>query len=139
MKKIILTVLVFSVFIFNVNSLDRNDIEVIYFRRISEEVFDLMFSDTSIALSLFEAGYWGIQPSRFYRIDGQQEDAEDRDMIDYVFNRSRKMLRVDQVAEDDTYIIRVIRNYYNGDGWFIFAQPNKTRGNWTYYLFYWQL
>jgi hypothetical protein len=142
MKKIIFTVLIFSVFIFYVNALDPNLIEVAHLGRTSREEFGLRGGNTSTMRSLFEAYRSGgrLVTDKFFFISGQNMDAEDREMINFVFNRSGGGLpSVRNITTDDTYTVLVFRtvNSRTGfvDGWFILTQPN-TNGTWSYYLYY---
>jgi hypothetical protein len=126
---------------FNVNSLDSSDVYVVYLGHTIREEFDLRGDNISTMRSLFEAARrgFGYRTDKFFRITSQKEDAEDREIINFVFNRSGKLPSARSITTDNTYSVMVFRtdNPRTGfvDGWFILTQPN-TNGTWSYYLYY---
>lgn len=139
MKKYIFIIFLFSITIGNIYSQIRaSDINVTYLGRKSRQEFVDLGSDSAYMRITFQlARDPDLIMDKFFRIT--ENDQEDNNMINFVFNQSRKLPAVRDTETGETYAITVIRGIYSStrsvDGWFIIAQPNNS-GTWSYYLYY---
>jgi len=138
-KKYIFIIFLFSITIGNIYSQIRaSDINVTYLGRKSRQEFVDLGSDSAYMRITFQlARDPDLIMDKFFRIT--ENDQEDNNMINFVFNQSRKLPAVRDTETGETYAITVIRGIYSStrsvDGWFIIAQPNNS-GTWSYYLYY---